>query len=428
MTTMTTTPPGEAVSAASRSRRISLRAAFALQISILVSLLTASSAPTPLYSVYRAEWGFSPITITVVFGIYAIAVLAALLVVGKLSDHIGRRPVVIGALLVQLAALVVFLTATNVTDLFVARIVQGLSTGAAAGALGAALLDIDQQRGTLANAVFPISGTAAGSLLSGIFIQYLPSPTRLVYFALLGVFVVQLLAILAMPETVTPKAGALASMKPEISVPRSVRRPLLVAAPALVAVWGLGGFYASLGPTLVKVLSGSSSYVLGGLALTVLAGTASVSTYVLRALTPQRLMVLGSVALLLGVGATLASIEAGSTVGFFVSSAVAGVGFGAGFQGGLRMVVPLAHPHERAGVISAVYVVSYLALGVPAVGAGVLVNHVGLLTTAREYAVFIMALAAVSLAATLVRIRATRPAAAARSLVASMNCVTGSQA
>jgi MFS family permease len=411
MATMTMTPTDVTVAAGRRSRRMSPRSAFALQVSILVSLLTASSAPTPLYSVYRSEWGFSPITITVVFGIYAIAVLAALLVVGKLSDYVGRRPVVIGALVIQLAALAVFLTASTVTDLVIARIVQGVSTGAAAGALGAALLDIDQQRGTIANAVFPVSGTAAGALLSGIFVQYLPAATHLVYLVILGVFVVQLVAVLFMPETSSPKPGALASLKPEIAVPSAVRRPMMVAVPALIAVWALAGFYGSLGPTLVRLLSGSASFVLGGLSLTVLAGAASISTYFVRAMAPQRLMILGSMALLIGVAATLWSVEAGSTVGFFIATAVAGTGFGGGFQGGLRMVVPLAAPHERAGVISSVYVVSYLALGAPAVGAGFLVDHVGVLATARDYTLFIIGLATIALSAALVRAWSSRPAA-----------------
>jgi MFS family permease len=112
--------------------------------------------------VFQAEWGFSPITITVVFGVYALAVLAALLTVGKLSDHIGRRPVLIAALITQIVALTVFATAGDVTALMLARIVQGLSTGAAVGALGAGLLDIDRVKGTVANGVAPVAGTATG--------------------------------------------------------------------------------------------------------------------------------------------------------------------------------------------------------------------------------------------------------------------------
>src|ERR1700754_565625 len=88
--------------------------AFYLLASIVVFFLAGSSAPTPLYAVYQAEWGFSPITTTIVFGVYALAVLAALLTVGSLSDHIGRRPVLLAALALQAAVMVVFATAEGV--------------------------------------------------------------------------------------------------------------------------------------------------------------------------------------------------------------------------------------------------------------------------------------------------------------------------
>jgi MFS family permease len=109
-------------------------------------------------------------------------------------------------------------------------------------------------------------------------------------------------------------------------------------------------------------------------------------------------LVLGTSALVVGVGITVLAISHSSAVGFFVGTAVAGVGFGGGFQGALRTVLPLAHMHERAGVLSTIYVVCYLAMGVPAVIAGFLVVHLGVLTTARDYGVVVIALAAVALA------------------------------
>ena len=142
-----------------RLRRLPLlpdRAAFYLQASIAVAFLAASSAPTPLYAAYQAAWHFSPITTTVVFGVYALAVLAALLVVGSLSDHIGRRPVLLTSIALQAASMLVFTTAGSVSALMAARIVQGIATGAALGAVGAGILDIDRAKGTITNAVAPI--------------------------------------------------------------------------------------------------------------------------------------------------------------------------------------------------------------------------------------------------------------------------------
>jgi MFS family permease len=112
----------------------------------VVALLASSSAPTPLYPVYQAEWGFSAITTTIVFGVYAIAVLASLLTFGSLSDHVGRRPVLLVALLVQAVTMWVFATAGGVPQLLAARVVQGLATGAAVGAGRAGLLDLDRVR------------------------------------------------------------------------------------------------------------------------------------------------------------------------------------------------------------------------------------------------------------------------------------------
>jgi len=389
--------------------RIPSGAAFCLLASIVVTFLAGSSAPTPLYAVYQAEWGFTPIATTAVFGVYALGVLVALLTLGRLSDHLGRRPVLLVAIVVQIVAMVGFLTADGVGMLVVSRIVQGLSTGAAVGAVGAGMLDIDRRRGTFANAVVPGVGTALGALVSGLVVQFLPAPTHLVYVLLLVLIAAQGVGVLLMRETVSRKAGAVAALVPEIRLPRAVRGPFLAAAPVLVAVWALAGFYGSLGPALVRDLTGSSSLALGGLALFVLAGVAALSVVLLRDVEARTVMLTGGVALIAGVGVTLVAISAESATGFFIGTAIAGIGFGSGFQGGIRTVVPLAAAHERAGVLSSLYVVSYLGLGVPAVVAGFLVVNVGgLLDTAREYGAAVMVLAAVAMVGLLAR----RPAPA----------------
>jgi predicted MFS family arabinose efflux permease len=372
--------------------------------SLVVTFLAASAAPTPLYATYQAEWGFSAITTTIVFGVYAIAVLAALLTLGRLSDHLGRRPVLLAAIAVQALSLVLFVHAGDVDELLVARVVQGVSAGAALGAIGAGMLDLNRSRGTLANAVAPGIGTATGALLSAIVVQYLPAPTRLIYLVLLTVLAVQAVGVFLTRETVTRTDGALAALVPDVRLPRGVRGAVLMVAPVLFAVWALAGFYASLGPALVRSIAGSHSIVLGGLSLFVLAGSAALSVLVLRTAEARTLMVTGVLALVLGVTMTLVAVAAGSTVGFFAGTVVAGVGFGSGFQGGIRTVLPLVAPHERAGVLSLLYVVSYLGLGVPAIAAGYLVVHAGgLVVTAREYGIAVIALAAVALVALLRR-------------------------
>jgi MFS family permease len=384
--------------------RISQTSAFALQASIILSFLAGSSAPTPLYAAYQAAWGFSPITVTIVFGIYAVAVLAALLVVGSLSDHVGRRPVLIVAAIVQAISMVIFVTASGVSGLIVARIVQGLATGAAAGAVGAGLLDIDRARGAVANAVVPMLGTATGSLVSGLMVQYLPWPTELVYLVLGAVFIAQAIGVALMAETAQRRPGALASLRPRFALPSQVRGALVFAAPALIAAWALAGFYASLGPSIVRSLAHSRSFALGGATLFVLGGSGALASYLLRNRAARTVMLTGTTALAGGVALTLLAFSRGSVPLFFFGAVVAGAGFGGAFQGAIRAVVPLAAPTERAGVLSILYVLAYLAMGVPAVFGGLGVVHGGgLIATANEYGIAVIALAAFALIGTAMR-------------------------
>ncbi|MDQ0585358.1 MFS transporter [Streptomyces rishiriensis] len=402
-----------AAHATTRRPALGPAASIGLLASILVSLLAASSTPTPLYAVYQQHWGFSPITTTVVFGVYAVAVLVSLLVLGKISDHVGRRPVLLAALLGQAVAMVVFDLADGVAALLAARVLQGVSTGAAVGALGAGMLDIDPRRGSFLNSLAPTIGTAAGALVSALVVQYLPAPTHLVYLLLLGVLALQAVGVLALRETVRRKPGALASLSPEFRLPRSARGSVAIAAPVLFAVWALAGLYGALGPAITRTLVDSTSVVWGGLSLFVLAASASLAVVALRRTPTRTVMLLGAGSLIAGVVITLVSITSGtggslSATGFFVGGAISGFGFGSGFQGGIRMVMPNVEPHERSGVLSLLYVVCYLGFGLPAVIAGVLVVHGGgLVRTADEYGIALIVLAVAALAGLLLGGRRT---------------------
>jgi hypothetical protein len=375
------------------------RPALYVLASLIVSLLAASAAPTPLYAIYQRQWGFSPITVTVVFGVYAVAVLVALLTLGRLSDSVGRKPVLLTALAVQVVAMLVYATAGGVGELMAARVIQGLSTGAALGAIGAGMLDVDRSRGALANALSPGLGTGTGALVSALFVQFLPAPTHLVFYALIVVFAVQAAGVALLRETVTPVPVTAAVLVPEVRLPRAVRGAVLAAAPVLFACWALAGLYAALGPSLVQTLTGSANAVLGAASLSVLAVTAVASVYLLRNVSARTVLVSGIAALVVGVAITLIALGTGSLAAFFVGTAIGGIGFGAGFQGGIRTVVPLAEPHERAGVLSLLFVISYLGMGIPAVAAGFgATDGLGLLGSARVYGAALIVLAGLTLA------------------------------
>jgi hypothetical protein len=296
--------------------------------------------------------------------------------------------------LIQALTMLLFATAHGLSALIVARVVQGISTGGALGAIGAGLVDLDRAKGTVANSVAPMLGTATGGIASGLLVQYLPAPDKLVYGVLGVTFVAQALGVWSMPEPAATRPGALASLKPQFRLPAELRAPMLVAAPLLIASWAFVGFYGSLGPALLKSLFGRGSVLLGGLALFSMAGSGAVAVLLLRARGGRSMMLFGASALFSGVVLTLLALRLHSPLVFFLGTSVAGAGFGTGFQGAIRDLIPGAPLHARAGVLSIVFLISYLAMGAPAIAAGfrVVATH-DLLGTAREFGIVVAALA-----------------------------------
>lgn len=376
------------------------RAAFPIQASLTVTFLAGSSMPTALYPIYQADWGFSPITVTIVFGIYALAVLAALLVAGRLADHLGRRPVLLSAIGAQMVAMAIMASAHGVGALLAGRVVQGLATGASVGAIGAALLDLHRERGAIANAIAPIMGTALGALAGGLMVHFLPAPLQLTYASLAVVFLIQGAAALRVPESVAPRAGAWRSLRPHMKVPASARPAMLVAVPVLVATWAIAGFFASLGPALIKRVFQVDPSLFGGIALFCLSSSGALAVLALRHAATSTLMRAGIAAIAAGTGLALAAIWSGSGLAYCVATVVIGAGFGAGFQGAIRTIIAPVAPHERAAVLSVLYIVSYLSMGLPSVMAGTaIVAGASLLGTAYAFGAVVIVLALFALAA-----------------------------
>jgi len=377
--------------------RASRPVSFWLLAVVLFALLFAAGAPSPLYVVYESRWDFSAIVLTAVFAVYALALLVALLVTGRLSDYLGRRPVLAAGLVFQVAAMVAFLLAEGVAMLFVARTLQGVATGIATAALSAWLLDLEPRErpgvGSVVAAVAPLAGLALGALASGFLVQYGPDPLRLVFWLLLGAYLLALLALPAIEDVATRRPGWRGSLKPEVRVPPAARSLFAASAPVLVAAWALGGLYLSLGPSLAISLLGSESHVAGGLVIVALAGTGALVSALTHAVEPRLLVARASLALLVGIAITLVAVATGSTVLLYLGSTVAGAGFGPAFAGVFRSLAPLAPPEGRSGLVAAIYIVSYLAFSVPAVAAGVALTHYDLADTTYGYGAVLIALA-----------------------------------
>lgn len=359
--------------------------------------LACSSAPTPVYHLYQETLGLSPFLLTLIFAAYSLSLLAALLTMGSLSDYTGRKPVIAIALAMNAVALLVFSMAGSATALILARVLQGFASGTATAALGAAILDSDRARGPILNSITAFIGLATGSLLSGALVAYAPAPTRAVFDLLLAVTLILAALLPRMPETTGGKSGALASLRPEVHVPSSARAALLRIAPVNIAGWALGGFYFSLMPSLVRVATGVTSPFIGGIVVAILPFTAIFVVLFLRHVTPPRLLTICAYALLAGVALTLVGVHLHHVILMLLGAVVAGVGFGTSLSGTMRTLLPLAGAHERAGLISAYYVLGYLAFSLPAIMVGLAAPHLGLPLAASIHGGVVIILSAISL-------------------------------
>jgi MFS family permease len=377
-------------------RRPMLSNATTTAIAVITAMTFAASgaAPTPLYHQYQESFGLTPFTITIIFAAYVLSLLAALLTVGSLSDYVGRRPAILAALALNIVSMAMFMAADSAATLIAARALQGFATGLATAALGAAILDNDRSRGPVLNSITAFSGLTAGSLGAAILVTYAPDPGQLVYVVLLVLSAAEAFVLWAMPETAQLRAGAVASLRPHVSIPPQARDVLMRLTPVTIASWALGGFYFSLMPALVRIATGVTVPVVGGLVVSALTLSGVLTVLSLRSVAPDRMLSGGIIALPIGVAITLTGVHAQLVWLMLLGTVVAGTGFGAAFSGTMRTVLPLAKADERAGLISAFYVEGYLSFSLPAVATGFVVPTVGLTFAAYVYgsAVIIMAL------------------------------------
>ncbi|EPD92445.1 MULTISPECIES: MFS transporter [Streptomyces] len=378
-------------------------ASFALDTSILVALLAASSAPTPLYPLYQDRWGLSALAVTVVFSAYALALLLALLTTSALSDHLGRRPVLTGALLVEAASMIVLASADGAGLLIAARVLQGVATGAATSAAGAVLLDLGDPRrpgrAALTNSIAPVAGMAAGVLAATLLVRFAPAPTVTVYVVLAALFAAQAVAVGFTTETAHRRSGALASLRPRLGVPPTARRALLAVGTGVVAIWALGGFYSSLGPALVRLVAPDAPQAARGMVFFTLSAAAALTVWTLRRTAPSTAAVGGCLAVLPAAALTLSGLHGAGLPAVYGGAALAGIAFGAVSQGALRTVLASLDERDRATTLAAYYVLSYLSMSLPAIAAGAATQAFGLGTTSHAYALTTALLAVAALAA-----------------------------
>ena len=367
----------------------------------------AASAPTPLYVVYQKEWGFTDTTLTLIFAVYVVGLIGSLLVLGALSDHVGRRPLLAAAIALEAVAFVLFIIAGDVTVLLVARVVQGIATGAAFSTLGATLVDLNPPhapgRAGLVNGVAPISGLAVGSVGCGALVQFAPAPTHLVFALLLVGIGFAGLVIASMPETSARRAGAVASLIPTLGIPARLRPDVFGIVPIIVASWALGGLYLSLGPSVAAGLFGLHNHLIGGLVVTLLCGAGALTAFALRAWPTDRVLWISAIMLAGGTALTFAGVEAHTVALAAAGTVVAGIGFGGSALASFGTLARIAAPGERSELLAFALVIAYLAFSLPALAAGYASTRFGLHTTTVVYSLGVVATALIALAAQAMR-------------------------
>ncbi len=380
---------------------VASRVAFWLAALILSITMLGTTLPTPLYVIYQAQWHFSAALVTVTFAVYAVAVLATLLLAGRSSDQAGRKPVLAAALAFSALSTVVVILAPDVAVLLVGRILCGLSAGLMTGTATAALTELvpatASRRASLVATAANMGGLALGPLIAGLFAQYAPHPTTLVFEVYLAVLAVAGLCLLLVPETVSPRR------RPELrfaglGIPEQGRSEFIAASVAVFAAFSLLGLFAALAPTFLgNILHQTNHAVQGGVVFLLLA-VGTLTQLALARFNSRRVVLAGLGLLLAALALTVAALSQADMAVFLAAAVVAGMAIGAVFLGSLATANRLAPPGQRSHAISAFFVACYTGLIIPVVGVGVATEFISDFAAVLALSILLAGLSLFSLA------------------------------
>ena len=353
--------------------RLSRPAAFWMIAYAFAVTMLGTTLPTPLYVIYQAQWHFSTSIITLIYAVYAVGVLGALLGAGRSSDQVGRRPVLAVAIVLSIASAVTFILAPNIGWLFLGRVLSGLSAGLMTGTATAALTETARhgsgRRASLVATTANMGGLGLGPLLAGLLAQYAPQPTVLPFAVQLGLVAIAGLGLLVVPETVTQRS-ALSLKVRGLGIPEAGRPEFIAAGFAGFAAFSLLGLFSSLVPTFLSGVLHDTSHAVAG-AVVFLAFMVAACTQLVGSRLPSRPVTLAGLGVFLAALALIvAGLSAASMPLFLASTVVSGVSVGAVFMGSLATANRVAPAETRGQVISAFFVFAYVGLTVPVIAVG----------------------------------------------------------
>lgn len=370
------------------------------------AIMVGTTMPTPMYALYAEDMRFSVLTTTVIYATYVVGVLAALLLFGRWSDAVGRRPVLLAGAASALASAAVFLVADSIPVLMIARVLSGLSAGVFTGTATAAIIEAAppaaRGRAAAIATVANMGGLGLGPLVAGVLVQYAPHPLQLSFIVHIVLTVIAVAAVLAAPET-SARTGRISVQR--LSVPPQTRAVFVLASTAAFAGFAVTGLFAAVAPSFVSGLLGIDNLaVAGATASVVFAGSAGAQLFAGR-IPPARAVALGCAILVAAMLMLAVSLHAASLPGLIVSAVIAGAGQGMSFARGLAAVSERTPAERRAEVSSTYFVVAYVAISIPVIGVGLAAQTWGLKTAGEAFSIAVAALSAVCLVAVLLQER-----------------------
>jgi MFS family permease len=389
VTTDVDTPPRQAVS---------LRGAL-LATYLFAAVMVSTTLPTPLYAIYAARLSLKPLMITVIYAVYALGVLAALLGFGRLADHVGRKPVVFAAVGFSAVSGVIFMTTSGLAGLFTGRFVSGVSAGLVTGAATAYISELygDRARGGLLATVANMAGLGLGPLIAGVLAEHAPDPTTLPYGVGIALLLPALL-VAAAPDTVDrPEGGLRVGLKPQaLGVPAQMRVAFAAAAIAGFVGFALLGFITALVGSFLSNGLSDQSHQTAGVASCLVFAAAALAQVAAGGLSTHRASLLGLAVAPLGLGLITAALPARSLAMFVVGALVGGAGVGFAFRAAVISITTRSPDERRGEVLSTFFVIAYIGLTVPVVGTGLLVTDATLFIATVTLAIVVAVLAAVA--------------------------------
>lgn len=359
--------------------------------------MAGTTLPIPLYGLYREELGFSELMVTVVFAVYALGVIATLLLAGNVSDETGRRPVLLAALGFSAASALCFLFEGGLPALFAGRLLSGFAAGLLSGAATVTVMELappGRAAGAgLAATAANMGGLGCGPLLAGLLAEYAPWPLRLPFVVHLALIAAAAVLTWLLPETVTSSGRRLRLRPQGLAVPPQVRGVFAPSALAAFAGFSLLGLFTAVAPAFVAETLDVHNLALAGLVVFSVFLASTAGQALMGRVGERRALPGGCFVLVAGLVLVAASLLLASLPLLVAGALCGGLGQGLAFRGAVTAISAAAPPEHRAATVSAFFVIAYLGISLPVVGVGALTLGIGLRNAGLTFAGCVLALA-----------------------------------